>query len=113
MTVELMDRPLRIDVADNALATAFEYDPATTQIKGCVYDSNGDLISLSQRTSGVGGDRIVNSDSPRIENVTATIRIEHDCVYLGHLMGHYGHFLTETLSSFWALPLLRNHMVAF
>jgi capsular polysaccharide biosynthesis protein len=111
--VNLLTNPLEISVADNAIAAPFKYDPATTKISGCLYDLNGDRILSSQRVSGVGGDRIVNADPDKVAYDDVLQEIAGTSVYLGHLMGHYGHFITETLSTFWALPLLRFDRVAF
>ena len=41
----------------------------------------------------------INSDIQNINN--KTININYKCIYIGGLMGHYGHFLIETLARFW------------
>jgi capsular polysaccharide biosynthesis protein len=111
--VTLLKNPVQITVAENVLATPFKYDSTTTKITGCLYDANGERILSSQRVSGVGGDRIVNAD-PEILSYTGSYNeMAGSCIYLGHLMGHYGHFITETLSAFWAIPFLKFDRVAF
>lgn len=96
--------PLRIEAFDNARATAFTYDSVTRRITGCLYDNVGKRVDLSMRTSGVGGDRVFNNDPVDLPGDANPVRhLQGTSVYLGHLMGHYGHFITETLSTFWAL----------
>lgn len=103
--------PLQHCIVNNAISSPFSYLKGEQTISGCLYDNGGKLISYSQRTSGKAGDRLTNTDPSQLDPQqqsqwsTETV-IEEDCIYLGHLMGHYGHFITETLASFWALPLV-------
>ncbi|MGU3661031.1 glycosyltransferase family 61 protein [Methylobacterium fujisawaense] len=106
--------PLNLLMVKPALATPFSYDRENALISGCIYEDNGKLVDLSLRVSGVGGDRVRNKDPHLLPNpYAAEIHIEEPCIYLGHLMGHYGHFITETISTFWALPNWQFSRVAF
>jgi capsular polysaccharide biosynthesis protein len=108
----IVDGPLSVSVVRNALISAFEYDPSTTEIRGAVYDSNGDLVPASMRLSGAHGDR-VRAGYPETKKPTGTERRIPSAIYLGHLMDHYGHFLMETVSTFWAIPYLQEQRFLF
>lgn len=78
--------------------------PTKTQegsISGCVYRADGSKVELSERFGGVNGD-LIRSDNPnRLDPPTCAVRSGKG-IYLGPLMaGHYGHFITEGLSTFW------------
>jgi capsular polysaccharide biosynthesis protein len=108
------DGPLHIEVLDRAIASPFSYDRATGKISGCLFDQERNRVDLSQRTSGVGGDRVTNDDPVSLPQDVLPVRhIDGECLYLGHLMGHYGHFITETLSPFWSLSHLKASRFVF
>lgn len=69
---------------------------------GCLYDSEGCRIDLSQRQ----GD-LALLDPPQLDledSATATAeRWSGSTLYLGQFMNQYGHFLTEFLSRLWIL----------
>lgn len=79
-------------------------------LTGCVYSSAGRKIALSERASGYFGDHYRNKNPDNID-VCATDGefLDGHGIYLGHLMGHYGHFITETVSSFWTLLDKRDY----
>lgn len=71
------------------------------EISGCVYRSDGSKVALSERFGGWNGDifRSVNPD--RLDSPHCIARPGKG-IYLGPFMaGHYGHFITEGLSTFW------------
>ncbi len=74
-------------------------------LTGCIYDSNKRKICLSERSSGHKGDfyQSINPESLPIKNHKDLETLLGKSVYLGHLMNHYGHFITETISTFWLL----------
>ena len=87
-----------MEVFENARATAFTYDNVTRRIAGCIYDHADKRVDLSMRTSGVGGDRVFNNDPIDFpKDVDPAQHLQGTSVYLGHLMGHYGHFITLSL----------------
>lgn len=93
--------PPRLERFVDVFATRFTY--ADGAIAGALYASDGEIIPLSQRFSGFGGDRVVNADDASITIDPAAERIGGRGYYLGHLFAHYGHFITEGLSTLWAL----------
>lgn len=71
---------------------------------GCVYNAEGRKVALSERASGYYGDHYRNCSPDNIEvNGVRYVQLDGHGIYLGHFMGHYGHFITETVSSFWYL----------
>lgn len=97
---------------DNAICTKFEvfnFDPSDnhphSNIKkttiGGLYDGNGHLILNSIRKGGVGGDHVVSNAPLFIGNSHEEYEIiKGKSIFLGNLMNHYGHFVTEGLSRF-------------
>ncbi len=77
-------------------------------LAGCLYTSDFERIDLSQREGGHFGDLFPSENPTRLE--AADFRdaplVRGRCLYLGHLMQHYGHFLIETLPNLgWARRL--------
>ena len=107
-----------IAVVRDGFATPFAgNDPATGTFRGCLYNPDGSRLALSLRPSGPGY-RFRPGDPEAIDPglVAAAPLLPGRTLYLGHYMAHYGHFLTETLSTFWALeaePAPRFDRVAF
>lgn len=64
---------------------------------GGLYTKNGDLIFSSMRKGGYGGDHVI-SIAPDYIPCKKNNLLKGRSIYLGPLMGHYGHFLIETLS---------------
>lgn len=70
-------------------------------IAGCVYQNDGTKVDLSERFGGWMGDLFQSHNPKRIERPLCT-SLPGKGVYLGAFMSvHYGHFITETLSTFW------------
>lgn len=68
---------------------------------GCVYRKDGSKVELSERFGGWNGDLIQSDNPDRVECPDGLVRPGKG-IYLGPLMaGHYGHFITEGLSTFW------------
>ena len=80
---------------------------------GCLYDTHGRIIAASQRIGGIRGDHFRTVNPDQIErSAVSTETVAGRALYLGTFMGHhYGHFITETLSTFW--PLLQTSSVHF
>ena len=108
----IVDGPLNVAVVRDALISAFEYDRSTTEVRGAVYDGNGDLVPASMRLSGAHGDRVQAGD-PEKKTAVGTEKTIPGAIYMGHLMDHYGHFLMETVSTFWAIPYLQEQRLLF
>ena len=70
-------------------------------IAGCVYQNDGTKVDLSERFGGWMGDLFRSHNSKFIERPPCT-SLPGKGVYLGAFMSvHYGHFITETLATFW------------
>lgn len=71
------------------------------KISGCVYRADGSKVGLSERFGGWNGD-LFRSDNPDALERPACRERSGKGLYLGSLMSaHYGHFITEGLSTFW------------
>jgi len=70
-------------------------------ITGAVYNANGRLLPLSQKTSGLGGHRMAMADPQYIKPEWRAQRLRGRWLYGGHWMMHFGHFLTETVTTLW------------
>lgn len=76
------------------------------KISGCVYRSDGTKVDLSERFGGWKGD-LFRSDNPELLERPACVERPGRGLYLGALMAaHYGHFITEGLSTFWIFETL-------
>src|SRR6266481_2720251 len=86
----------------DGFATAHRLSGLPGSISGCIYRADGSKVALSERLGGHKGDHL-HSDNPAFATAPQAGRqLTGRGVYLGHYMaGHYGHFITETLSSFW------------
>jgi hypothetical protein len=103
--MNLIDRstPLCESYSNAIASSSLIKHPLNGWISGCLYDSNGTIIPLSQRFGGFYGDFFPNADAATIatDNLFNLPVLKGKSVYLGHFMPHYGHFLVEMLSSFW------------
>jgi hypothetical protein len=70
-------------------------------VSGCLHRADGVKVALSERFGGWRGDRFRSENPDRLEAPIAADRLPGRALYLGHYMRHYGHFITETLSTFW------------
>jgi capsular polysaccharide biosynthesis protein len=91
--------------------------------RGAVYDAGGNLIAASQRIGGLGGDHVVAADPTRIPpparrrwslraRTGGPRRLPGAWVYAGTWMNHFGHFITETLTTLWPSDLEVTGLVA-
>jgi len=88
------------EVLKNAFATPTAIGRGS--ISGCLYRRDGTKVSASERFCGYRGDRVRNSNPEHTRFPDNAFYLGGRGVYLGHLMsGHYGHFIVETLSTFW------------
>jgi capsular polysaccharide biosynthesis protein len=75
-------------------------------VEAGLYDEHGKLIQLSERQGGLLGEHNLNVSPLRLPvdifNKDQR-RIAGRSIFLGFFMGHYGHFITETLSRCWSL----------
>jgi hypothetical protein len=91
------------EIVRGGVATAHRLQGLPGKLSGCIYRSDLTKVHLSERFGGFMGD-YVESDNPEVlpERPQARKLVGRG-LYLGHYMGgHYGHFITETLSTFWA-----------
>jgi hypothetical protein len=76
------------------------------RISGCVHRADGSKVALSERFGGWNGD-FFRSDNPEALERPACRERSGKGLYLGPLMAaHYGHFITEGLSTFWIFEVL-------
>ncbi len=82
--------------------TASELRGLPGKLAGCVYREDGTKVTLSERLGGVMGDYVISDNPEVVTPVNGLETLYGRGLYLGHYMGgHYGHFITETLSTFW------------
>lgn len=102
-------RPFRLIHSKPALTTFTNviYTPAirggAKQRLGCLYDDELNVIdhSLTLRRRA---DDLFNTDPPRFTDDLSDLPIyDRPVLYLNHIRPHFGHFLMETLSYWWAL----------
>lgn len=94
----------RLEEYCNALATPTRIKwPPDGSITGCLYTEDLALIPLSQRFGGFRGDFFPSRDPDTLPSDFggAVETLPGRTLYLGHYMPHFGHFLLETLSTFW------------
>lgn len=87
---------------ENGFATPFSSNSSDHTFSGSIYDSNGDICPHALRTS-LGCNEWNPNDYPSINLPSRPPIIRGRSLYLGHYTGHYGHFLIESLSRFWAI----------
>jgi capsular polysaccharide biosynthesis protein len=73
-------------------------------LRGAVHDGEGQLVTASQKTGGLGGNNLVAADPPRVPPRPKAPRLRGTWLYGGHWMGHFGHFFTETVTTLWPDP---------
>jgi len=94
-------------VIRDAIITPISIDRENKTIKGCVYDQEGFIVDIAKRKSGKVQWK---TDYPNKIDVSRTKEsLRGSYLYLGHLTGHYGHFLLESLSRCWALMENTNY----
>jgi hypothetical protein len=93
-----------VEVVRNGFITPHHVTSLPGKISGCVYRADGSKVTLSERFGGFWGD-LANNDNPDTIDVSIAAKaLKGRGLYLGHFMGgHYGHFITEGLSTFWIL----------
>jgi len=91
-----------LKIIDHGFATPFKSNKLDRSFTGSIYDSNGHICMYAQRTSQ-GHNEWNPSDPPTITRPSRPTNIKGRSLYLGHYTGHYGHFLIESLSRFWAI----------
>src|SRR5262245_55611901 len=88
-------------------------------VSGCIYDSEGRRVDLSQRMPPLPGARMLCSDPDQLDLSDPALadapRLRGRTLYLGNIMNHYGHFITETLSRLWSSERMADydHIVGF
>lgn len=91
-----------IEVVRDGFVTPHQLTSVPGSISGCVYRADGSKVALSERFGGFLGDHLTTENPDRIDVSTLAKPQKGRGLYLGHFMGgHYGHFITEGLSTFW------------
>lgn len=100
---------LRLRRVDDATLTPFAtgrlrqaWGQPSRYVQGAVYDRLGNLVPASQRLGGFRHDHAVQGDPDRLPSLTTPPReLSGTWLYGGHWMNHFGHFLTETVTTLW------------
>jgi hypothetical protein len=102
MNADLPSFQRRVEVVERGFASPNQLTGLPGKLSGCLYRPDGSKVSLSERFGGYFGDWVVSDNPEHLEPPRAARRLSGRGLYLGHFMGgHYGHFITEGLSSFW------------
>jgi capsular polysaccharide biosynthesis protein len=101
MAAHQLSNPSIINI-DHGFVTPFLSNPSERSFTGAVYDAKGHICQNSQRTT-LGNNEWNPNDASSIKPPSDLSIIKGRSLYLGHYTGHYGHFLIETLSRFWAI----------
>lgn len=92
------------EVVENGFLTPSRWTSVPGRLSGCLYRADGSKVALSERFGGYRNDAMVSDNPDRLSTPRGAEALPGSGLYLGHLMaGHYGHFIAETLSSFWIL----------
>lgn len=71
-------------------------------VSGAVYDGGGCLVSRSQRVGGLAHDHALSVDPTRLPTKDEEpVELEGSWLYGGTWFNHFGHFLTETVTTLW------------
>jgi hypothetical protein len=96
-----------VETVRGGFATPHGVTSVPGRLAGCLYRADGSKVALSERFGGHRGDMMHNDNPDHINPPTTARRMPGRGIYLGHFMGrHYGHFITETLSTFWIFEKL-------
>ena len=88
--------PLLLEYHDNCFATPFCHLP-DFRFSGCLYTSDGHIISISQRPSAIA--LFQPSDSTQLSPIPGKLAsLTGKTIYLGHLFEMFGHFVLESIS---------------
>jgi hypothetical protein len=96
----------RLFTRDELQSANRAYGHCSRATLGAIYDSDGHLITLSERGGGRYGDLVVGLDAPWLimrDDLTEMRHVPGKSLFLGNFMNHYGHFLVETMARFWSL----------
>lgn len=86
----------------DGFATPYQLSGVPGVLSGCIYRADGTKVALSERFGGYAGDHIETLNPDVVARPEQRQKLTGRGLYLGHYMGgHYGHFITETLSTFW------------
>jgi Glycosyltransferase 61 len=92
------------EVVRGGFATPHRLTGPPGRITGCIYRADGTKVMISERFGGFMGDLVISDNPDQVNLQPDAARLSGRAIYLGHHMGgHYGHFITEGLSTFWAL----------
>ena len=92
----------RFEILRDGFATPHAITGWPGRISGCIYRADGAKAPLSERFGGHLGDAMATDNPDRVARPEGLRRLPGRGLYLGHFMAsHYGHFITETLSTFW------------
>lgn len=96
---------------DHALLTRVGHGPLRAinrpngWFRGAVHDSSGALVEASQKLGGLGGNQWVAADPASVPVREDLDELPGTWLYGGHWMRHFGHFITETVTTLWPRDL--------
>jgi capsular polysaccharide biosynthesis protein len=106
-----------LQTVDSAYLTPVQRGPLrvlyrpVTWMRGAVHDAKGRLVVESQKIGGLGGAQIAQADPGRVRPSPEAPRLEGTWLYGGHWMRHFGHFITETVTTLWPNELAVDGLV--
>jgi hypothetical protein len=86
------------EIQNGAIATPFVLEGMG--FRGAIYDRDGALVQRSLRVCGPT-EKVYSTDSEVLAAPNDSETASGVGYYIGNIMSHYGHFITEGLSSFW------------
>lgn len=100
---------VQLQVLEGATLTTFSrgrlrvaWGQPSRYVSGAVYDSAGQLVPASQRIGGLHYDHALSVDPPTLpEWGGETTQLPGTWLYGGTWFNHFGHFLTETVTTLW------------
>ncbi len=81
--------------------TWFVARPPKHWISGAVHDRTGGLVVSSRRFRGREGSSLASTNPKRVRVRDDVPLLEGTWLYGGHWMRHFGHFITETVTTLW------------
>lgn len=98
--------PPTLTTVEDAFLTQVEHGPLAATfgpsrfLRGAVHDADGALVKSSQKLC-TGDNTWAPADPRSVRVAPRAERLEGRWLYGGHWMQHFGHFLTETVTTLW------------
>ena len=103
---EARDVPRKV-LVEGAWLSAFQrgdlrsFETPNRWMSGAVYDADNDLVVESQMVGSYGGRNLLAADPGRISRRGRRDQLSGTWLYGGNFMKHFGHFISEGVSTLW------------